>query len=82
MSQSRRPARCASLHKSFTLWPDNTTLDCDDWKHVTWSDESRSNFYRTDARVRYGTTSLIITPQPELGLSGTLSSWMIIRETY
>ncbi|GBN82920.1 hypothetical protein AVEN_125326-1 [Araneus ventricosus] len=24
----------------------------DDWKHVAWSDESRFQLYRTDARVR------------------------------
>ncbi|GBM66566.1 hypothetical protein AVEN_251981-1 [Araneus ventricosus] len=34
---------CARQHYHWTA---------DDWKHVTWSDESRFQLYRTDARVR------------------------------
>ncbi|GBN03367.1 hypothetical protein AVEN_268076-1 [Araneus ventricosus] len=53
-SQSRSPTRVPLLtarHKALLFsWADNTTID--DWKHATWSDESRFQLYRTNARLR------------------------------
>ncbi|GBL79204.1 hypothetical protein AVEN_92437-1 [Araneus ventricosus] len=56
-SQSRRPTRVpllTALHKALLLsWArQHYHWTVDDWKHVTWSDESRFQLYRTDARVR------------------------------
>ncbi|GBM49360.1 hypothetical protein AVEN_264520-1 [Araneus ventricosus] len=56
-SQSRRPTRVPlliELHKVLLLsWArQHYHWTVDDWKHVTWSDESRFQLYRTDARVR------------------------------
>ncbi|GBL74377.1 hypothetical protein AVEN_235345-1 [Araneus ventricosus] len=56
-SQSRRPT-CVPLltarHKALLLsWArQHYHWTVDDWKHVAWSDESRFQLYRTDARVR------------------------------
>ncbi|GBM37899.1 hypothetical protein AVEN_68592-1 [Araneus ventricosus] len=42
-----------TLHKALPLLgPKHYQWTIDDWKHVTWSDESRFQLYRTDARVR------------------------------
>ncbi|GBN40406.1 hypothetical protein AVEN_51954-1 [Araneus ventricosus] len=54
---SRRPTRAPLLivlHKVLLLsWArQHYHWTVDDWKHVTWSDESRFQLYRTDARVR------------------------------
>ncbi|GBN53801.1 hypothetical protein AVEN_237892-1 [Araneus ventricosus] len=56
-SQSRRSTRVpllTALHKSLLLSWDRQHYHwtVDDRKHVTWSDESRFQLYRTDARVR------------------------------
>ncbi|GBO30159.1 Transposable element Tcb2 transposase [Araneus ventricosus] len=56
-SQSRRPTRVPLLtarHKALLLsWSrQHYHWTVDDWKHVAWSDESRFQLYRTDARVR------------------------------
>ncbi|GBN00131.1 hypothetical protein AVEN_184306-1 [Araneus ventricosus] len=56
-SQSRRPTRVpllTALHKALLLsWArQHYHWTVDDWKHVTCSDESRFQLYRTDARVR------------------------------
>ncbi|GBN74441.1 hypothetical protein AVEN_168581-1 [Araneus ventricosus] len=56
-SQSRRPTRVpllTALHKALLISWDRQHYHwtVDDWKHVTWSDESRFQLYRTDARVR------------------------------
>ncbi|GBL89164.1 hypothetical protein AVEN_255281-1 [Araneus ventricosus] len=56
-SQSRRPTRVPLLtarRKALLLsWArQHYHWTVDDWKHVTWSDESRFQLYRTDARVR------------------------------
>ncbi|GBN00859.1 hypothetical protein AVEN_157550-1 [Araneus ventricosus] len=56
-SQSRRPVRVPLLtarHKALLLsWArQHYHWTVDDWKHVAWSDESRFQLYRTDARVR------------------------------
>ncbi|GBM17148.1 hypothetical protein AVEN_251058-1 [Araneus ventricosus] len=56
-SQSRRLSRVpllTALHKVLLLsWArQHYHWIVDDWKHVTWSDESRFQLYRTDARVR------------------------------
>ncbi|GBN64884.1 hypothetical protein AVEN_7504-1 [Araneus ventricosus] len=56
-SQSRRPTRVPLLterHKALLLfWArQHYHSTVDDWKHVAWSDESRFQLYRTDARVR------------------------------
>ncbi|GBM14906.1 hypothetical protein AVEN_213255-1 [Araneus ventricosus] len=56
-SQSRRPTRVpllTSLHKAllFSRSPQRYHWTVDDWKHVTWSEESRFQLYRSDARVR------------------------------
>ncbi|GBN05057.1 hypothetical protein AVEN_31966-1 [Araneus ventricosus] len=56
-SQSRRPTRVpllTALHKALLLsWArQHYQWTVDDWKHVTWSDESRFQLYWTDARVR------------------------------
>ncbi|GBN97022.1 hypothetical protein AVEN_129150-1 [Araneus ventricosus] len=56
-SQSRRPTRVpllTALHKALLLFwvRQHYHWTVDDWKHVTWSDESRFQLYRTDARVR------------------------------
>ncbi|GBM64896.1 hypothetical protein AVEN_30281-1 [Araneus ventricosus] len=56
-SQSRRPTRVpllTALHKALLLsWArQHYHWTVDGWKHVAWSDESRSDLYRTDARVR------------------------------
>ncbi|GBN16644.1 hypothetical protein AVEN_49904-1 [Araneus ventricosus] len=55
-SQRRRPTRAPLLtarHKALLLsWARHYHLTVDDWKHVAWSDESRFQLYRTDARVR------------------------------
>ncbi|GBL94513.1 hypothetical protein AVEN_235610-1 [Araneus ventricosus] len=56
-SQSRRPTRAPLLtarHKALLLsWArQHYHWTVDDWKHVAWSDESRFQLYRTDARVR------------------------------
>ncbi|GBM89479.1 hypothetical protein AVEN_187050-1 [Araneus ventricosus] len=55
--QSRRPTRVPLLttrHKILLLsWArQHYHWTVDDWKHVAWSDESRFQLYRTDARVR------------------------------
>ncbi|GBN59851.1 hypothetical protein AVEN_111685-1 [Araneus ventricosus] len=55
--QSRRPTRVpllTALHKALLLsWArQHYHWTVDDWKHVTWSDESRFQLYRRDARVR------------------------------
>ncbi|GBM86093.1 hypothetical protein AVEN_41235-1 [Araneus ventricosus] len=55
-SQSRRPTRVPLLtarHKALLLsWArQHYHWSVDDWKHVAWSDESRPQLYRTDARV-------------------------------
>ncbi|GBN76464.1 hypothetical protein AVEN_751-1 [Araneus ventricosus] len=65
-SQSRRPTRVpllTALHKALLLsWArQHYHWTVDDWKHVTWSDESRFQLYRTDARSME-TTSLIHRP--------------------
>ncbi|GBL99747.1 hypothetical protein AVEN_249774-1 [Araneus ventricosus] len=56
-SQSRRPTRVpllTALQKALLLSWTRQHYYCtvDDWKHVTWPDESRFQLYRTDARVR------------------------------
>ncbi|GBM43194.1 hypothetical protein AVEN_50112-1 [Araneus ventricosus] len=56
-SQSRRPTRVpllTALHKALLLsWArQHYHWTVDDWKHVTWYDESRFQLYRTNARVR------------------------------
>ncbi|GBM60321.1 hypothetical protein AVEN_108108-1 [Araneus ventricosus] len=56
-SQSRRPTRVPLLtawHKALLLsWAQqHYHWSVDDWKHVASSDESRFQFYRTDACVR------------------------------
>ncbi|GBM38851.1 hypothetical protein AVEN_49722-1 [Araneus ventricosus] len=56
-SQSRRPTRAkllTALRKALLLsWErQHCHWTGDDSKHVTWSDESRFQLYRTDARVR------------------------------
>ncbi|GBN80386.1 hypothetical protein AVEN_219795-1 [Araneus ventricosus] len=56
-SQSRRPTRVpllTALHKALLISWARQHYHCtvDDWKHVAWSDESRFQLYRTDARVR------------------------------
>ncbi|GBN07942.1 hypothetical protein AVEN_10613-1 [Araneus ventricosus] len=56
-SQSQRPTRVPLLtarHKALLLsWArQHYHYTVDDWKHVDWSDESRFQLYRTDARVR------------------------------
>ncbi|GBN04851.1 hypothetical protein AVEN_41607-1 [Araneus ventricosus] len=56
-SQSRGPTRIpllTALHKALLLfWArQHYHWTVDDWKHVTWSDESRFQLYRTDVRVR------------------------------
>ncbi|GBL78682.1 hypothetical protein AVEN_65252-1 [Araneus ventricosus] len=56
-SQSRRPTRVPLLtarHKALLLsWARQLYhWTVDGWKHVAWSDESRFQLYRTDARVR------------------------------
>ncbi|GBM13869.1 hypothetical protein AVEN_156225-1 [Araneus ventricosus] len=56
-SQSRKPTRVpllTALHKALLLsWVrQHYHWTVDDWKHVAWSDESRFQLYRTDARVR------------------------------
>ncbi|GBO06275.1 hypothetical protein AVEN_180001-1 [Araneus ventricosus] len=56
-SQSRRPTRVPLLtarHKALLLsWArQHYHWTVDDWKHVAWSDESRFQLYRTEARVR------------------------------
>ncbi|GBN00615.1 hypothetical protein AVEN_86379-1 [Araneus ventricosus] len=56
-SQNQRPTRVpllTALHKALLLsWArQHYHWTVDDWKHVTWSDESRFQLYRTDARVR------------------------------
>ncbi|GBM27645.1 hypothetical protein AVEN_49951-1 [Araneus ventricosus] len=53
----RRPTRVpllTALHKALLLsWArQHYHWTVDDWKHVTWSDESRFQLYRTDTRVR------------------------------
>ncbi|GBL73727.1 hypothetical protein AVEN_230712-1 [Araneus ventricosus] len=53
-SQRRRPTRVpllTALHKILLLsWArQHYHWTVDDWKHVTWSDESRFQLYRTDA---------------------------------
>ncbi|GBN81873.1 hypothetical protein AVEN_140430-2 [Araneus ventricosus] len=58
-SQSRRPTRLPLLtarYIAFRLcWArQHYHWTADDWKHVVWSDESRFQLYRTDARVEYG----------------------------
>ncbi|GBO30053.1 hypothetical protein AVEN_218946-1 [Araneus ventricosus] len=55
-SQSRRPTRVpflTVLHKALLLsWArQHYHWTVDDWKHVTWCDESRFQLYRTDART-------------------------------
>ncbi|GBM34894.1 hypothetical protein AVEN_41445-1 [Araneus ventricosus] len=62
-SQSRRPTRVpllTALHKALLLsWArQHYHWTVDDWKHVTWSDESRFQLYRTDARVRQENATL------------------------
>ncbi|GBM02993.1 hypothetical protein AVEN_14508-1 [Araneus ventricosus] len=57
-SQNRRPIRVlllTALYKALLLsWArQHYHWTVDDWKHVTWSDESRFQWYRTDARVRW-----------------------------
>ncbi|GBN96076.1 hypothetical protein AVEN_204130-1 [Araneus ventricosus] len=64
-SQGRRPTRVlllTALHKALLLScaRQHYHWTVDDLKHVTWSDESRFQLYRTDARVE--TTSLIHRP--------------------
>ncbi|GBM30731.1 hypothetical protein AVEN_259590-1 [Araneus ventricosus] len=58
-SQNRRPTRVpllTALHKALLLsWVRQHYHLTVDWKNVTWSDESRFQLYRTDARVRIGT---------------------------
>ncbi|GBN39917.1 hypothetical protein AVEN_112574-1 [Araneus ventricosus] len=56
-SHSRRSTRVpllTALHKALLLsWTrQHYHWTVDDWKHVTWSNESRFQLYRTDARVR------------------------------
>ncbi|GBM24270.1 hypothetical protein AVEN_22596-1 [Araneus ventricosus] len=56
-SQSRRPTRVPLLtarHKALLLsWArQHYHWTVDDWKNVAWSDESRFQLYRADARVR------------------------------
>ncbi|GBO20916.1 hypothetical protein AVEN_206881-1 [Araneus ventricosus] len=56
-SQSRKPTRVPLLtarHKALLLsWArQHYHWTVYDWKHVAWSDESRFQLYRTDARVR------------------------------
>ncbi|GBO39699.1 hypothetical protein AVEN_123229-1 [Araneus ventricosus] len=52
-SQSRRPTRVPLL----TAWVrQHYHWTVDDWKDATWSDESRFQLYRTDARVRDNAT--------------------------
>ncbi|GBN00502.1 hypothetical protein AVEN_37288-1 [Araneus ventricosus] len=65
--QSRMPTRVpllAALHKALLLsWVrHHYHWTVDDWKYVTWSDESRSQLYRTDARVQVRKQSLIHSP--------------------
>ncbi|GBN10633.1 hypothetical protein AVEN_70880-1 [Araneus ventricosus] len=56
-SHSRRPTRVpllTALHKALLLsWArEHYHWNVNDWQHVSWSDESRFQLYRTDARVR------------------------------
>ncbi|GBO09266.1 hypothetical protein AVEN_228619-1 [Araneus ventricosus] len=56
-SQSRRPTRVpllTALHKALRLaWTrQHYHWTVDDWKLVAWSDETRFQLYRRDARVR------------------------------
>ncbi|GBL84864.1 hypothetical protein AVEN_93886-1 [Araneus ventricosus] len=55
-SQSRKPTRVPLLtarHKALRLdWArQHYHWTVDDWKRLAWSDESRFQLYRTDARV-------------------------------
>ncbi|GBL84885.1 hypothetical protein AVEN_200201-1 [Araneus ventricosus] len=55
-SQSQRPIRVpllTALNKALLLsWArQHYCWTVDDWKHVTWSDESRFQLYRTDAQM-------------------------------
>ncbi|GBO39536.1 hypothetical protein AVEN_54173-1, partial [Araneus ventricosus] len=56
-SQSRRPTSVpllTALHKALLLsWArQHYHWTVDDWKHVTWSNQSHFQLYRADARVR------------------------------
>ncbi|GBM40606.1 hypothetical protein AVEN_27193-1 [Araneus ventricosus] len=66
-SQSRRPTRVSLLtarHKALLLsWArQHYHWTVDDWKHVAWSDQSRFQLYRSDARgtVQYGGASPMV----------------------
>ncbi|GBN10173.1 hypothetical protein AVEN_253401-1 [Araneus ventricosus] len=67
-SQSLRPTRVPLLtarHTALLLsWPrQHYHWTVDNWKQVAWSDESRFQLYRTDARVRlWRRTSFIHRP--------------------
>ncbi|GBM93836.1 hypothetical protein AVEN_193924-1 [Araneus ventricosus] len=70
VSQSRRPTRVPLLtarHKALLLSRarQHYHWTVDDWKHVVWSDESRFQLYRTDARVR---TLPLATKSPEMNI--------------
>ncbi|GBN80718.1 Transposable element Tcb2 transposase [Araneus ventricosus] len=73
--QSRRPTRVPLMtaqHKSLRLaWArQHRHWTVDDWKHVSWSDESRFQLYRADGRVR-------VWRQPHESMDPTCQQWTV-----